>query len=166
MNKKNEFFYELLFKCLVNWLIYQKRSTAGRNRLFSYIVSSLFVFYHFLSLPSLSIDLSSSQYHILLFTINLPYLTFTLFRISLSFSATLLINHCILCCFHVKSSSIISLFPFRFLFFPKTSILTSNSHSLLNFSFLLISLTSPIYYYTIIYYYYYLLIVLFAPKLS
>ena len=30
--KKNEFFYELLFKCLVNWLIYQKRSMPGRNR--------------------------------------------------------------------------------------------------------------------------------------
>ena len=28
---KNQFFYELLFKCLVNWLIYQKRSMPGRK---------------------------------------------------------------------------------------------------------------------------------------
>ena len=31
MNLKNEFFYKLLFKCLVNWLIYEKRSMPGRN---------------------------------------------------------------------------------------------------------------------------------------
>ena len=31
MNLKNEFFFKLLFKCLVNWLIYEKRSMPGRN---------------------------------------------------------------------------------------------------------------------------------------
>ena len=31
MNLKNEFFYKLLFKCLVNWVIYEKRSMPGRN---------------------------------------------------------------------------------------------------------------------------------------
>ena len=31
INLKNEFFYNLLFKCLVNWLIYEKRSMPGRN---------------------------------------------------------------------------------------------------------------------------------------
>ena len=31
MNLKNEFLYELLFKYLVNWLIYEKRSMPGRN---------------------------------------------------------------------------------------------------------------------------------------
>ena len=30
-NEKNQFFYELLFKCLVSWLIYKKRSMPGRN---------------------------------------------------------------------------------------------------------------------------------------
>ena len=47
----------------------------------SSLVSFLFVSSHFLplppSVPSLSIDFSSSQYPILSFTINLPYLTFT-----------------------------------------------------------------------------------------
>ena len=31
MNLENEFFLKLLFKCLVNWLIYEKRSMPGRN---------------------------------------------------------------------------------------------------------------------------------------
>ena len=118
----------------------------------SSFVSALFVFSYFLPLPSLSIDFSSSQFHILSSTINLPYLTFALFPISLSFSATFLINHCILCCFHIKFSSIISHFPFRFLFFSKTSIfpsilsiLTSNSYSRLICLFILISLASSIF---------------------
>ena len=31
MNLKNEFFYKLLFECLVNWLNYEKRSMPGGN---------------------------------------------------------------------------------------------------------------------------------------
>ena len=34
MNLENEFFYKLFFKCLVNWLIYEKRSMPGRNRVY------------------------------------------------------------------------------------------------------------------------------------
>ena len=40
-------YYELLFKCLVSWLIYQKRSMPGRNSNYSFFFHLKWIYWFF-----------------------------------------------------------------------------------------------------------------------